>query len=115
MFILCLIRNFNGLCFLNLNHKLCCIYLLSGLNWLNDEVINFYMNMIIERGKNPKWPKTYAFNTFFYVKLLNTGPQSLRRWTKKVDIFSHDIICVPIHLGMHWCMAIIDFRDKSIR
>ncbi|KAJ8964814.1 hypothetical protein NQ314_004621, partial [Rhamnusium bicolor] len=43
------------------------------------------------------------------------GPQSLRRWTKRVDLFQHDIICVPIHLGMHWCMAIIDFRDKSIR
>ncbi|ENN80362.1 sentrin-specific protease 1 [Dendroctonus ponderosae] len=88
---------------------------LSGLNWLNDEVINFYMNLIIERGKNPKWPKSYAFNTFFYTKLTKDGPQSLRRWTKKVDLFCYDLICVPIHLGMHWCMAIIDFRDKSIR
>lgn len=73
------------------------------------------MNMIIERGKTSKWPKAYAFNTFFYVKLINSGPQSLRRWTKKIDIFSYDLICVPIHLGMHWCVAIIDFRAKSIR
>lgn len=88
---------------------------LAGLNWLNDEVINFYMNLIIERGKDSKWPKSYAFNTFFYTKLCKDGPQSLRRWTKRVDIFEHDIICVPIHLGMHWCMAIIDLRDNSIR
>ncbi|CAG9825592.1 unnamed protein product [Phaedon cochleariae] len=88
---------------------------LAGLNWLNDEVINFYMNLIIERGKDSKWPKSYAFNTFFYSKLIKDGPQSLRRWTKRVDLFSHDLVCVPIHLGMHWCMAIIDFRDKSIR
>lgn len=88
---------------------------LAGLNWLNDEVINFYMNMIIERGKDSNWPKSYAFNTFFYTKLVKDGPQSLRRWTKRVDLFSYDLVCVPIHLGMHWCMAIVDFRDKAIR
>nr|CAH7741905.1 unnamed protein product [Callosobruchus chinensis] len=89
---------------------------LAGLNWLNDEVINFYMNLIIERSKqSPSRPKAFAFNTFFYPKLLKDGPQGLRRWTKRVDLFEHDIICIPIHLGMHWCMAIIDFRDKSIR
>ncbi|KAG5876722.1 hypothetical protein JTB14_015511 [Gonioctena quinquepunctata] len=88
---------------------------LAGLNWLNDEVINFYMNMIIERGKDSKWPKAYAFNTFFYSKLIKDGPQSLRRWTKRIDLFGHDLVCIPIHLGMHWCMAVIDFRDRSIR
>ncbi|CAG9771880.1 unnamed protein product [Ceutorhynchus assimilis] len=88
---------------------------LAGLNWLNDEVINFYMNLIMERGENSKWPKSYAFNTFFYPKLLKDGAQSLRRWTRRVDLFSYDLICVPVHLGMHWCMAMIDFRNKSIK
>ena len=45
---------------------------LHGLNWLNDEVINFYMQLICERSeKNDNWPKVYAFNTFFYPKVLN--------------------------------------------
>lgn len=88
---------------------------LAGLNWLNDEIINFYMNLIIERGKNSKWPKAYAMNTFFYPKLIRDGPASLRRWTRKVDIFTYDIITIPIHLGMHWCMAVIDFRSKMIK
>ena len=91
------------------------IITLAGLNWLNDEVINFYMNLIIERGKNDKWPKVYAFNTFFYPKIRSGGQPSVRRWTKKVDIFSYDMILVPIHLQMHWCMAVIDFRVKNIR
>lgn len=99
----------------NLNIYTADIKTLKGANWLNDNVINFYMNLIIERGKNPKFPKAFAFNTFFYPKLIENGYSSLRRWTKRVDIFSHDVIAVPIHLRIHWCMAIINFRNKSIR
>ncbi|XP_011299611.1 sentrin-specific protease isoform X2 [Fopius arisanus] len=91
------------------------IHTLSGLNWLNDEVINFYMNLLIERGKEEKYPNVYAMNTFFYPKLLSGGHAVLKRWTRKVDIFAQDIIVVPVHLQMHWCMSIIDFRDSSIR
>ncbi|XP_033229368.1 sentrin-specific protease 1-like isoform X2 [Belonocnema kinseyi] len=91
------------------------IQTLAGLNWLNDEVINFYVNLIMERGKGDKFPKVYSMNTFFYPKLLSGGHSSLKRWTRKADIFSMDIVVVPIHLGIHWCMSIIDFRDKTIR
>lgn len=90
---------------------------LKGLNWLNDEVINFYSNLIMERGngKYPKLPKVHSMNTFFYPKLMSQGYNSLRRWTKKVDIFAQDIVVIPVHLGVHWCLSIIDFRDKTIK
>ncbi|XP_051516938.1 sentrin-specific protease 1-like isoform X2 [Myxocyprinus asiaticus] len=87
---------------------------LSYLNWLNDEVINFYMNMLVERSKQPNLPSVYTFNTFFFPKLRSSGYSAVRRWTKKVDIFSVDIILVPVHLGMHWCLSVVDFRKKSI-
>merc|ERR1719204_501669 len=46
---------------------------LKVLNWLNDEVINFYMNMIVKRSKeNDNWPTVYATNTFFYPKIMAT-------------------------------------------
>ncbi|KAB7498523.1 Sentrin-specific protease 1 [Armadillidium nasatum] len=90
------------------------IHTLAGLNWLNDEVINFYMNMLMERGKNDNYPSVYAFNTFFYSKLVKTGYTSVKRWTKKVDVFSYDLLIIPVHLGMHWCLATIDFRNKTI-
>lgn len=74
------------------------------------------MHLIMERSKNnSNLPKVYAFNTFFYPKLVTNGHASLRRWTKKIDIFSYDIILIPVHLGMHWCMAVIDFRSKEVR
>ncbi|EEC03135.1 sentrin/sumo-specific protease, putative [Ixodes scapularis] len=89
---------------------------LAGLNWLNDEVINFYMNLLMERGRTePGLPSVYAFNTFFYPKLLTSGHAALRRWTRHVDVFAHDLLLVPVHLGKHWCLAVVDFRTKSIR
>lgn len=87
---------------------------LSGLEWLNDEVINFYMNLIIERGKLDKFPKVHAMNTFFYMRLNDVGYSGVKRWSKKYDVFSFDLMCVPIHLQMHWCMAVVDFRSKEI-
>ncbi|XP_052091883.1 sentrin-specific protease 1-like isoform X2 [Mytilus californianus] len=88
---------------------------LAGLNWLNDEVINFYMNMLMERGEKDNYPKCYAFNTFFYPKIMSGGHSTVRRWTKKVDIFSYDYLIVPVHLGMHWCLCIVDFKKKCIQ
>lgn len=90
------------------------LHTLAGLNWLNDEVINFYMNLLITRGTSGKYPKVHAMNTFFYPKLLSGGHSSLKRWTRKVDIFAQDFMVVPIHLDVHWCMLIVDFREKSI-
>lgn len=89
---------------------------LAGLNWLNDEVINFYMNMLMERSRlQATLPSVYAFNTFFYPKLRTSGFSAVKRWTRRIDIFAHDLILVPIHLGMHWCLAVVDFRHSTIR
>lgn len=88
---------------------------LTDLNWFSDNVINFYMNLLIARGtSSDKYPKVHAMNTFFYPKLLSGGHSSLKRWTRKVDILAQDLMVVPIHLDIHWCMSIIDFREKSI-
>ena len=89
---------------------------LSGLNWLNDEIINFYMQMIVERaGRNAgQFPSVYAFTTFFYPRLMEKGFTSVKRWTKKVDVFSYDILIIPVHLGMHWCLAAVNMKGKII-
>eukprot|EP00092_Neocalanus_flemingeri_P032787 GFUD01035660.1.p1 GENE.GFUD01035660.1~~GFUD01035660.1.p1 ORF type:complete len:633 (-),score=244.13 GFUD01035660.1:234-2132(-) len=87
---------------------------LRGLNWLNDEIINFYMQMIVTRSGTGKFCSVYAFTTFFYPKLSEGGHSTVKRWTKKVDIFSHSLILVPVHLGMHWCLATMDMTRKVI-
>ncbi|KAI5095976.1 sentrin-specific protease 1, partial [Silurus meridionalis] len=87
---------------------------LSNLNWLNDEVKFIYIYLLVERSKLPRLPSVYTFNTFFFPKLRSSGYSTVRRWTKKVDIFSVDIILVPVHLGVHWCLSVVDFRKKTI-
>uniref|UniRef100_A0A8C5CSW9 SUMO specific peptidase 1 n=1 Tax=Gadus morhua TaxID=8049 RepID=A0A8C5CSW9_GADMO len=87
---------------------------LGSLNWLNDEVINFYMNLLVQRSKSPGMPTVNTFNTFFFPKLRTSGYSAVRRWTKKMDIFAADILLVPVHLGVHWCLSVVDFRKKVI-
>ena len=83
--------------------------------WLNDEVINFYFNLLKERSeKNSNLPKVHIFNTFFYPKIIKTGFAGVKRWTRKTDIFSFDMVLIPIHLGMHWCLAEINFVNKQL-
>lgn len=97
------------------------IQTLRGLNWLNDEIINFYMNLVCERSRelaesSPDYKRCYAFSTFFYPKLAKEGySQSLKRWTRKVDLFAHDLILIPVHLGLHWTLAVIDISSREIR
>ncbi|XP_014460094.1 sentrin-specific protease 2 isoform X1 [Alligator mississippiensis] len=91
------------------------IQTLRNHQWLNDEVINFYMNLLVERNNKQGLPVLHAFSTFFYPKLTSGGYQAVRRWTKGVDIFSKDLILVPIHLQVHWGLVVIDVRRKNIK
>lgn len=59
-------------------------------------------------------PDCYAFNTFFYPKIKKEGHSSVKRWTKKVDIFSKRLLIIPVHLTMHWCMCIVDLEKLRI-
>lgn len=79
------------------------ILTLYDSNWLNDGVINFYMELIKERSvQNEDLPRAHTMNTFFIPKLLESGYQGVRRWTRRVDIFSFDIIPVPVHVGSNY-------------
>ncbi|KAG6921181.1 SUMO1/sentrin specific peptidase 1 [Chelydra serpentina] len=87
---------------------------LTHMDDFPSQIINFYMNLLMERSKEKGLPTVHAFNTFFFTKLKTAGYQAVKRWTKKVDVFSVDVLLVPIHLGVHWCLAVIDFRKKTI-
>lgn len=95
--------------------------------WLNDEVVNFFMMLLKDRAKcdmqGPrKLPRVHFMNTQFYPKLAETAKGydyhgSVRRWTKRenVDIFSMDLLVVPIHChGNHWTLALVNFGEQRL-
>ncbi|KAF7667503.1 hypothetical protein LDENG_00056400 [Lucifuga dentata] len=95
--------------------------------WLNDEVINFYLSLVMERcSSQAERLKVYSFSTFFFPKLRGGGGggggdgqtgghAAVKRWTKAVDLFLYDLILVPLHLGVHWAMAVIDFKSRTVK
>ncbi|XP_076973912.1 sentrin-specific protease 2 isoform X4 [Tamandua tetradactyla] len=91
------------------------IQTLKNYHWLNDEVINFYMNLLVERNKKQGYPALHAFSTFFYPKLRSGGYQAVKRWTKGVNIFEQELILVPIHRKVHWSLVVIDLRKKCLK
>lgn len=45
---------------------------------------------------------------------MSQGHSAVKRWTRKVDVFSYDLLLVPVHLGMHWCLAVVDFAQPGV-
>ncbi|KAI0936053.1 hypothetical protein AcV5_004294 [Taiwanofungus camphoratus] len=99
---------------------------LNPHQWLNDEIINFYGQLILARseeskenpGFNGRKPlNVHYFSTFFWSKLEKDGYEKgrLAKWTKKIDLFQKDIALIPVnHNNSHWTAAAINFRRKRI-
>ncbi|XP_073929704.1 sentrin-specific protease 2 isoform X3 [Castor canadensis] len=79
------------------------------------EVINFYMNLLVERNKKQGYPALHAFSTFFYPKLKSGGYQAVKRWTKGVNLFEQELVLVPIHRKVHWSLVVMDLRKKCLK
>lgn len=93
--------------------------------WLNDEVINLYLELLKEReNREPqKFLKCHFFNTFFYKKLMSGRSgydyKSVKRWTSQrklgYGLIDCDKIFVPIHKEIHWCLAIINKKEEKFQ
>lgn len=84
--------------------------------WLNDNIIDFYLSMISERSKesNGQLPACFAFSTHFFSTLQTRGYSGVARWAKRkgIDVTKQDFIFVPINRhNTHWCLAVINNRD----
>ena len=79
-----------------------------GTRWLNDAVISAYIQLVADRSKADNNPKVCALNTVFYSMFGSLGYDSVRQFTKKLDIFKYDLVMFPIHLGNHWALVVVD-------
>uniref|UniRef100_A0A3Q3RXQ9 SUMO specific peptidase 5 n=1 Tax=Mastacembelus armatus TaxID=205130 RepID=A0A3Q3RXQ9_9TELE len=83
---------------------------LEEQNWLNDQIINMYGELIMEATQH----KVHFFNSFFHKKLVAKGYDGVKRWTKKVDLFSKWLLLIPIHLEIHWSLVTVTMATKTI-
>ncbi|KAI8641356.1 Senp1 mutant in complex with sumo-1 [Parasitella parasitica] len=91
------------------------IYRLYPETWLNDEIINFYFELISDRAsKSKELPSLHCFNTFFCSTLRDQGFAKVKRWTKRVDIFAKDVLFVPINQSYHWVLGMMDMNKKIV-
>lgn len=90
---------------------------LTGDQYLNDTIINFYLKYLMERVLSPEdRERTFLFETYFYSSLTskasakqNSSERKLSRWFKETNPFEKDFIIVPINENSHWFLAIICF------
>ena len=96
-------------------------------NWLDDDAVNAWFNSIAEAKKrqtnyvksdtNP--PPFANLQTAWYDKQKKDGIPSLKRWMKRsgvggVNILKCERLFLPINMGSHWTLLIINGTQKTI-
>merc|ERR1719500_1135769 len=100
-------------------HDLCS---LTGLRWLNDQVIQVYLSLVVERSswttfREQHMPKVLAMSTFIYQNIMrkSRGHAAVASWTSNMNLFENDLVLFPMHIDLsHWVLAVADFRSKSV-
>lgn len=88
--------------------------------FLNDSLISFEL-LRLELEHTDLADKVYIFNSHFYEALTGASSgrsvfnyDSVKKWTRKVDLFSFPYIVVPVCLSSHWFVFIICNADTLV-
>ncbi|GLU16085.1 hypothetical protein SLE2022_325350 [Rubroshorea leprosula] len=93
--------------------------LLQPETFVNDTIIDFYINYLKNQIPLEDRQRLHFFNSFFFRKLadLDKDPSSIsdgraaflrvHKWTRKVDIFGKDYIFIPVNFNLHWSLIVI--------
>jgi len=74
-------------------------------NWLNDNLINFYLAMLAEA-----YDDVFVFPTFFMTYLLHRNFEDAKKWSRlpEVNILNYRLLIVPVHLKSHWILLTVN-------
>ena len=96
---------------------------LNSRVWLNDEVVNFFMKLFEERectaaASNMARKSNLFMNSFFYFKLTGShggfNYNNVKKWTKNQNVFSYNLIFIPINAANHWTMVCVSIPTREI-
>ncbi|BEI96124.1 hypothetical protein CcaverHIS631_0110730 [Cutaneotrichosporon cavernicola] len=93
---------------------------LASNDFLNDTFLEFGLRYVLDQLRPETRDEVHCFNSFFYSKLSDkssrksapsdvswAGYDAVKRWTRKVDVFSKKFILVPVNESYHWYLAVI--------
>lgn len=83
--------------------------------WLNDEVVNGYVQLLRERSGcrvAPAAGPMLFLSSFFYARMFERNEysyQAVHRWTRRVDVLRKEKIFIPVNIHQaHWMLAVIE-------
>jgi hypothetical protein len=94
--------------------------------WLNDNIINSYVDMVVEhankkagRNQRDKTPKVVAQSSFFYKKIRDDGPQSVSRWMRRKraggdKLLEVETMLIPVNNASHWTLIVVCPKVRTI-
>ena len=83
---------------------------LESSNWLNDSIIDMYINLIVASGN---FNDIYCFNSQFYLSLNLNGYERVKSWANSINIFSFRLVLMPFFENAHWSL-VIDVQNKQV-
>ncbi|KIX98089.1 uncharacterized protein Z520_06169 [Fonsecaea multimorphosa CBS 102226] len=91
--------------------------------WLNDEVINGYLNLVVAHGRQndrpTQVPTHHAFVSFFFNNLESRGYDSVKRWASRAKIGGKNLleteaVFIPVNSGAHWTLCVVSGKNRTI-
>ena len=89
---------------------------LGGRNFLNDKVIDEYLQLVRLRNVSEELPKVYPFTTHAFSWLEDDYERNfpnVMRWCKE-DLTEMEILLIPIHKADHWSLVVVDVRKEKL-
>lgn len=96
---------------------------LRDRGWLNDNIIDFYGQLLQQRSdaangadsasSSSKFPRIHVFTTHFYTKLAASGYAGVERWLAKTNLLDKELLLVPVHKGAHWVCCYARMHSRS--
>src|SRR3989338_197939 len=87
--------------------------LLDPKTWLNDTIIDYWIEVISRKNTNP----IYGFvGVFFYEKIKTLdGRIKVQSWLQHLDLKVVRLIFIPINItNFHWILAVLDLDNQSL-
>ncbi|KIW71289.1 hypothetical protein PV04_03472 [Phialophora macrospora] len=90
--------------------------------WLNDEVINGYLQLVVKHGRQndrpAQVPSYHAFSSFFFNNLEQKGHDGVKRWGVRAKIGGKSLletegVFIPINSGAHWTLLVVSGKARS--